>query len=311
MTWGLVAVAGATVVSGVVSSRSAKKAAKAGEKGSERSADAIEFAADRARDDVFDFFPSAQQDLLAGAGAAGDILTGGVSEQQRLLSAGNIAAQNTLGQSFQTQKAALLGTEAPIFTNSSSQQQASPHQIRVQEILSQDPAFQDAMKRLAASDPEAFAQRIQDQPTAAFAAKQATLSQPLPNPLTGAPSGTPPPRTDSAQSAAGGLFSNVGQVPAQARAAEFGKLKTNQDVLTSILSGETEIPGIDIGFIEMLHRSPHGFGNGSVLTGKHVSSILNTPAKIDQYVKETIPNVPHLQEKLKTLVMGLQGIATV
>ena len=307
MTWGLVAVAGATLVTGVSASRSAKKAAKAGEQGQERSAAAVEFAADRARDDVMDFFPSAQQDLLAGAGAAGDIISGSVGEQQRLLSGGNLAAQSTLGQTFQTQKAALLGTAAPTFASPVQQQSPpgfaqaapdqrveaflpknvaptlTPQQQTAQQQLSQQPGFKEAMQRLAAQDPDAFAKAI-----------QGPLSQPLQNPL--AQTGTQP-----------GLFSDVGQVKPNAARADFGKLKTNKDVVASILSGEIDFPGVDIGFMEMLSRSAN-FTNGSLMTLGRLSTELNTPAKVDAYVKRTIPNLPDLQGKLKSLVAGLSGI---
>lgn len=128
MSWVAAAIIGSTVVSGIASSRASSKAAKAGERGLERSAAAIEASANRAREDVFDFFPSAQKDLLAGAGAAGDILTQGIGEQQRLLSAGNVGAQSTLGAGFNQQQNALLGL--PV-----NQQSFAPREIPLSQPL--------------------------------------------------------------------------------------------------------------------------------------------------------------------------------
>ena len=109
MTWGAVAVGVGTLGAGIASSRAATSAAEAGAEGAERSAAQVQAAADRARGDVLDFFPTAQQDLLAGAGAAGDIITQGIGEQQRLFSGGNIGAQGTLGAGFGQVQNALLG----------------------------------------------------------------------------------------------------------------------------------------------------------------------------------------------------------
>lgn len=128
MPWAAAAAAVGVIGSAVVSSRSAKDAAKKAAEGAERGGAQIEASADRAREDVLDFFPSAQQDLLAGAGAAGDIISGGVGEQQRLLSAGNVGAQRTLGAGFTQQQNALLGR--PV-----DQQAFAPREIETSQPL--------------------------------------------------------------------------------------------------------------------------------------------------------------------------------
>lgn len=112
MTWAGAAVV-ATVGSGVASSRAATKAADKAAEGSDAqqaaSRELIADSASLARRDVQRIFPQAQGDLLSGAAGAVDILGQGVTEQQRLLSAGNVGAQQTLGQGFGNIQNALLG----------------------------------------------------------------------------------------------------------------------------------------------------------------------------------------------------------
>lgn len=99
-----------TVGAGILSARAAEKAGDTAAEGAERSGAQIQAAGDLARRDVQRIFPQAQGDLISGAAGAADILSQGVTEQQRLLSAGNVGAQQTLGQGFGNIQAALLGT---------------------------------------------------------------------------------------------------------------------------------------------------------------------------------------------------------
>ncbi len=105
--------AGAAVVgalgAGKMSADASKDAAKSGQKGQERAAQVTAEAADRARRDVNRLFPSAQQDLLAGYSGAFDLVGQGIPEQQRLVSQGNLNAQQTTGQGFDQVRAALMG----------------------------------------------------------------------------------------------------------------------------------------------------------------------------------------------------------
>ena len=102
--------AGAAVVGGaIISSRSADRASDKAAAGAERAADKIQTAGEKARVDVLDFFPLAQQDLLTGANLAGDLISRGTQEQQRLLSQGNLNAQQTVGGGFDAIRSALLG----------------------------------------------------------------------------------------------------------------------------------------------------------------------------------------------------------
>jgi len=101
--------AAAIVGSALLSSRASGKASDAAAGAADRSAAQIAEAGKLAREDVLKFFPGAQEDLFAGAGGAFDILGGGVQEQQRALSQGNLAAQQTLGGGFGQIRSALLG----------------------------------------------------------------------------------------------------------------------------------------------------------------------------------------------------------
>ena len=102
--------AGAAIAVGAASSaRSSSKAASALKSGSETAAILAQNATGLARDRVKEFFPLAQQDLLTGSTFAGDILSRGTQEQQRLLSQGNLNAQQTIGGGFNAIRSALLG----------------------------------------------------------------------------------------------------------------------------------------------------------------------------------------------------------
>lgn len=109
MSWAIVAVAGATVVSGAISGKASKDAAKTAADASARSAENIQASVDRARRDVLQLSPQAQQSLLTGAQGAADIFGQAIPEQQRQLTAGNIAAQQTQQQGLQNVQSALLG----------------------------------------------------------------------------------------------------------------------------------------------------------------------------------------------------------
>lgn len=151
------ATAVAVVGAGVLASRATESAAEIGAEGAERSGAQIQAAGDRARGDVLNFFPAAQQNLLAGAGAAGDLLAGGIGEQQRLFSAGNVGAQGTLGQGFGQVQNALLGL--PV-----DQQAFAPQQIPLSQTP-QNPLAQQVVQQQVPQ--QALAQPAQ-QPSGLF-----------------------------------------------------------------------------------------------------------------------------------------------
>lgn len=109
MTWGNVAVAGATIVSGAMSADAAGDAADAASDAAGRSARQIADAARQARKDVFTQFPAAQQDLVTGASGAFDVFNQALGGQQQALGQGNLNAQGTIGQGFGQAQNALLG----------------------------------------------------------------------------------------------------------------------------------------------------------------------------------------------------------
>ena len=103
------AIAATVVGTGYMSSEASKDAAEAGTESAERAAAQVREAADRARKDVNQIFPTAQRDLLSGYSSAYDIFGQGVPEQQRLSSAGNMNAQQTMAGGYDQYSNALMG----------------------------------------------------------------------------------------------------------------------------------------------------------------------------------------------------------
>jgi len=109
MTWGAVAVGVGTAASGYMSSEASKDAAEAGADASGRASQQVMDAANQARREVKQYIPAAQQDLLTGYSAAADIFGQGLPEQQRLLSGGNLNAQQTTAGGYDQYRSALMG----------------------------------------------------------------------------------------------------------------------------------------------------------------------------------------------------------
>jgi hypothetical protein len=101
--------AAAALIGAAYSARQSGKAADRASDAAEAAGERITDAGLQARQDVFDFFPQAQADLLAGASGAFDIIGQSIPEQQRLLSTGNLNAQGTVGGGFDAVRNALLG----------------------------------------------------------------------------------------------------------------------------------------------------------------------------------------------------------
>lgn len=105
MSWSAVATAGSAIIGGISSSQASDKASDAAKK----SGQLVQAAADRARRDVLQLAPQAQQSLLTGAQGAFDILGQSIPEQQRQVSAGNVAAQQAQQRGLDNTTRALLG----------------------------------------------------------------------------------------------------------------------------------------------------------------------------------------------------------
>ena len=224
MPWGAAAAAVGVVGSAVISSRSADKAADRAAEGAEQSGAQIQAAADRAREDVFDFFPSAQKDLLAGAGAAGDIISGGVGEQQRLLSAGNVGAQGTLGAGFGQVQNALLGL--PVDQHAFDAQPIELSQP-LQNPLVPPKGMEIDPEKLSPEDREIFLSEVH---RAILAGEVDVPGQ--------------------------GLFSDLSQLTPEGKetsiASDLLSTGTNIDVYNKIISGELNFPGVDPNWISKL-----------------------------------------------------------
>jgi hypothetical protein len=292
MSWVVAGVTAAvTVGSGIASSRASAKAADKAAEGGERSAAQVQAAADQARGDVLDFFPSAQKDLLAGAGAAGDLLTGGTTEQQRLLSGGNLAAQSTLSQGFDAQKSALLGTQAPTFApHQPSQAPQAPktpeeRQAQLEQFSQMSPEQLEFMRFLGeGANPEFIeAVRAQQPQVNAFAPKGVGLSQPIQNPLQE------------------GLFSDVGRVLPEKAKELTANISSNSDTLRLIQSGDIDIPGLDTGFLTQLDTE-ESRAEGGFLSRNSIMNAVNT-GNID-FFKDSGLNEEN-QATMRLLISGL------
>ena len=108
---------------GAYSSRQASKAAQSGQKKARQS---VERAAQQARQDVLKFIPSAQNMITEGARGAIETLRTSAPAQQRQISLGNIAAQDTVGRGFQQAQQALLGQPVQPFETKSIPYSSSP-----------------------------------------------------------------------------------------------------------------------------------------------------------------------------------------
>lgn len=286
--WAAAVGAAGAVGGALISADATSKASDKASEGAERSAARIEEAAATARGDVFDFFPSAQKDLLSGAGAAGGLISSGVGEQQRLLSAGNVGAQQTLGAGFTQQQNALLGL--PV-----NQQAFAPREIEL------SPALQNPL-----------AQNIQQDPAAQQTLKAQQVQRWMDS--------TPQQKADllalSPQQLAGlqrraeqnfqpqNLFSDVGQVKQEADKKVIGGLQTNRDVISAISRGDIEVTGVDLSFFDALAADNPGWDNqGTLLEAMKVS-----PQALERSFEGSGLSIEN-QQKWKTLVRELQRIS--
>lgn len=120
------AIVGAAVV-GAASARSSSKRAAATAR---KAGKGITGAAAQAQADVLENIPIAQEQLLGGARGAASIFQQAIPEQQRQLTAGSLAAQQTTGRGFRQAQQALLGLPVEEFSTA--------------EVPFSDQPFQDA-----------------------------------------------------------------------------------------------------------------------------------------------------------------------
>lgn len=111
MSWGLVAVAGATVLGSVVGSKANKKAAAAQAESSDAAIKATQEAQALARGDLFKLFPAAQQNLQQGFQGALDVFGQSLPAQTQVFQQGNVGAQQQLLSGLDQQRNALFGNQ--------------------------------------------------------------------------------------------------------------------------------------------------------------------------------------------------------
>ena len=112
MTWGMVAVAGATIIGAGANAYSTNKASKAATSAADKAAGQVKDAAGMARDDLFRLFPAAQANNMQGYQGALDVFKQSTPQQMAFGQSGNIAAQNQLISGMPQYQNAILG--APV-----------------------------------------------------------------------------------------------------------------------------------------------------------------------------------------------------
>ena len=109
MTWGMVAVAAATVIGAGANAYSTNKASKAATSAADKASGQIKDATGMARDDLFRLFPAAQANTMQGYQGALDVFKQSVPQQMAFGQAGNIAAQEQLISGMPQYQNAILG----------------------------------------------------------------------------------------------------------------------------------------------------------------------------------------------------------
>jgi len=109
MSWGLVAVAGATIVGGALGSKASSDASKASSKASASASAITKEAADRAKKDSTKLFSQAREDSQRGFQGALDVFSQSLPAQTQVFQQGNIAAQEQLLAGLPQFQNAILG----------------------------------------------------------------------------------------------------------------------------------------------------------------------------------------------------------
>lgn len=212
---------GATLASGALGYKAAGDASDAGAEGAAQAQAFTQAGADRARMDVNNLFPSAQQDFLAGQSGAFDIIGQGMGAQQQMVNQGNMNAQNTTQQGFNQVQNALMGL--PV------QNYQQPQQVQQQGY--QQPQMQQPQSPLQGNTAQQ-----------AFMPQGVAQAQAPVNPISGA--AVTPLGTQPQGGALGGVFSDIQQDKDARLTDAFSGIQSNRDLLAAIDSGEIEAPGV-------------------------------------------------------------------
>ena len=146
------AIAGAAIVGGISSRNSTKSAVRASEQAGDKSSAQLAASTAKARGDLFNLFPAAQENAQRGYQGALDVFKQALPQQANTFQAGNVAAQNQLLSGMPQFQNAILG--APVDYN------------QFQATQLEQPNFDFANQQLQYTDP--YAQPAQQQ-QAAFA----------------------------------------------------------------------------------------------------------------------------------------------
>jgi len=114
MSWGLVAVAGATVVGSAIGSKSNKDAQKAQAASSDEAIRVTKEARDQARGDINTIFPQAIERGQQGFQGALDVFSSSLPQQANQFQQGNVAAQQAILSGLPQIQNALFGNQVDL-----------------------------------------------------------------------------------------------------------------------------------------------------------------------------------------------------
>jgi hypothetical protein len=114
MSWGMVAVAGASLVGAGLNYDANKKAQKAQQQASSDAIGSIEGGVRDARSDIYGLFPQAQQAGQQGFQGAMDMFNQSINPQMQAFQGGNVAAQNQILAGLPQIQNALLGNQVDL-----------------------------------------------------------------------------------------------------------------------------------------------------------------------------------------------------
>lgn len=144
MSWGLVAVAAATVVGAAVNKNSSDKAIKSQQRASDKASAQIEGSTSLARDDINRLFPQAQQSSQQGFQGALDVFGQSLPAQSNVFQQGNVGAQQAILQGLPQIQNALLGNNVD-FSQMQPFQVQQPDMSFFQQTLPQEQPIQSPL----------------------------------------------------------------------------------------------------------------------------------------------------------------------
>jgi hypothetical protein len=133
------AIATVGVIGAVSANNATNKSIDASEAAGKRASDQLNRATSKARDDLFELFPAAQQNAQQGYQGALDVFNQTLPQQSGVFQAGNVAAQNQLLAGMPQFQNAILGAPVDYSQFQATQLQQPDMNFANQQLQSIDP----------------------------------------------------------------------------------------------------------------------------------------------------------------------------